>query len=130
MKNIGKKSIEAKKKKAISRNNPELILSGIGGVIYLFFGITLSNPYYYGSSILPALITGVISLVGTGIGVKKKKIGGIVILISIPLSLVLGYTPYLIMYIGFLFSPLFLVSSLCLIIGGILCLKGSGSNIK
>ena len=103
-----------------------LILSGIGGAIYLFYGLIL--PYYY--PVKPSvIITGVISLIGTGIGVKKIKIGGIIILISIPLSLVLGtiiyFNPYTIFLILFTLLVPWPPHSVCVIIGGILCVISS-----
>ena len=115
------------------RKKAGLILSGIGGTIYLL--ASLMGSYiltYFGGGPLPFIITGVISLTGTGIGVKNIKKGGIIILISIPLSLVIGiiFSGYFhIAYLGILLlfsQPHFVF----VIIGGILCLKSSDSRIE
>ena len=67
------------------------ILSGIGGILYLIHSILLSLAFWGFNSInISFLIVGIISLVGIRIGVKKRRIGGIVILISIPISIVIG----------------------------------------
>jgi len=118
----------------VSRKKIGLILSGIGGAIYLLsgFGLNYVLKYFgvrFGS--LPLIITGVISLIGTGVGVKKIKIGGIIILISIPLSFVIGFivSPYITKYyLMFLFFSL--PHIVFVIVGGILCLKSSDSGIK
>ena len=112
-----------------SRKKIGLILSGIGGAIYLLsgFGFYYVLRYFgirFGS--LPFIITGVISLIGTGIGVKEIKIGGIIILISIPLSFVIGFivSPYITtQYLIILFFSL--PHIVFVIVGGILCLKHS-----
>ena len=117
-----------------SRKKIGLILSGIGGAIYLLsgFGFYTVLRYFgirFGS--LPFIITGVISLVGTGIGVKKIKIGSIIILISIPLSFVIGFivSPYITrQYLIILFFSL--PHIVFVIVGGILCLKSADPDIK
>ena len=79
----------------------------------------------------PLLITGAISLMGTIIGAIKIKIGGTVILISIPISIVITYTLNIIPYYSFFLVILFLLNPMIffhsgfVIIGGILCLLSS-----
>jgi len=123
---------EFKKKKWGSRRRKAgLILSGIGGIMYLL----LSIYFYLARSwfellIIPTLITGAISLMGIIIGVKKIKIGGTVILFSIPLfiviALIFGYHPSQInWFLLVLLIPAPVPSSVFVIIGGILCLLSS-----
>ena len=112
-----------------------LILSGIGVIIYLLSG---SMYLFFLSPFLPfhilsLLIPGTISLIGTIIGVKEIKAGGVVILISIPISIVYisimhffledisGYTLYEI--VTFMLYPIPYPHSIFIIIGGIQCLK-------
>ena len=102
-----------------SRKKASLILSVIGVFLYLLIG--------------NILFTGVISLIGTIIGAKKIKIGGAVILISIPISIVftlilnfmLEYIPYYTFQeiSFFVLYPIPYPHSVFVIIGGILCLK-------
>jgi len=115
------------------RKKAGLILSGIGGTIYLLASLMLSYLLVYlGIGFLPFILTGVISLTGTGIGVKNIKRGGIIILISIPLSLVIGiiFNPYGFYIIGYLGVILFYSQPhfVFVIVGGILCLKSSDSE--
>ena len=85
---ISEKDVEERIKKKEARKKTALFLSGIGGILYLF-GASLIPITMGSANILLYLIAGVISLIGTGIGVVRIKIGGVVILISIPLSLII-----------------------------------------
>ncbi|NHJ19683.1 MAG: hypothetical protein EAX91_01980 [Candidatus Lokiarchaeota archaeon] len=96
-----------------------LILSGIGGGIYLFVGIMFRVGWW--SSVSPTLIAaGIISLIGTGIGAVRIKIGGVVILLSIPLSILIGISGG-IYSILFVLIPVPFPHSILVMIGGILC---------
>ena len=138
---------DLKKKKLGLRRKAGLILSGIGGIMYLLSGIILLiTPlwhYFVGAFSIPYLITGAISLMGIIIlkGLEKIKIGGTVILISIPISIVItlisiDYTNTyfffdLITRLGYLLItiyPLPFPSSVFVIIGGILCLLSSNKE--
>ena len=114
-----------------TRKKAGLILSGIGGIIYLFSSFNYIL-IYLGIGVLPFILAGVISLIGTGIGVKNIKKGGIIILISIPISIVLGiiFNPYGFYIIGYLGVLLFFSQPqfVFVIIGGIVCLKSSDSE--
>ena len=118
-----------------SRKKASLILSVIGVFLYLLIGniyifLLSPTPVIYSLSLL---FTGVISLIGTIIGAKKIKIGGAVILISIPISIVftlilnfmLEYIPYYTFQeiSFFVLYPIPYPHSVFVIIGGILCLK-------
>ena len=104
-----------------------LILSCIGGVIYLFEGILLQVGWF--SAVSPSLIiAGIITLVGTGIGAFNAKIGGVVILISIPLALI--FSLFAIYAIAFIIFPIPFPHSVLVIIGGILCVVSYETNIK
>jgi len=122
--------MESRKKKA------GLILSSIGvfyhfllGSIFLF--LLLPTPVIQSITVL---LTGTLSLIGIIIGVKEIKIGGAIILISIPISngylLILNNflefvppnTPFEILLLAFI--PIFNPFSCFLVIGGILCLMG------
>jgi len=113
-----------------TRKKAGLILSGIGGTIYLLSSLMLSYVLIYmGIGFLPFILTGVISLIGTGIGVKNIKKGGIIILISIPLSflivsIVSPYGFFIIIYVLIFSQPHFIF----VIIGGILCFTSSDSE--
>jgi len=116
-----------------SRRKKGLRLSGIGGILYLLAGIIffISGPYMMGHLAAPLLITGAISLMGTIIGAIKIKIGGTVVLISIPISILISYTlnpaPYfgIFVVILMLLNPMIFFHSGFVIIGGILCLLSS-----
>ena len=113
------------------RKKAGLVLSGIGGTIYLLgsFNYIL---VYLGLGYLPFIIAGVISLTGTGIGVKYIKKGGVIILISIPLSFVIGFLFSRYFHIAY-FGIFLLLSQpqfVFVIIGGILCLKSSDTRIE
>ena len=112
-----------------------LILSCIGTILYLLSGsipLFLLYPVdlFYSLSLL---LIGVISLIGTIIGVKEIKSGGAIILISIPFSIICmsilsffpgnfaGYTFYDI--VAFLLFPIPYPHSIFIIIGGIQCLR-------
>lgn len=133
------------KKKLGLRRKIGLILSGIGGIIYLLEGIMFFSVIFSTSSTnnlmlligISYLIVGAISLMGTIIAAKKIKLGGRVILISIPISIVITlvtfnfYTLYsinlyyAIMYIILPIMPIPFPTSVIVIIGGILCLLSS-----
>jgi len=119
--------MESRKKKA------GLILSGIGIFLYLLKG-SIYIIFIYPMDVifsLSLLFTGVISLIGIIIGVKEIKIGGAVILISIPISIVyisilnffLEYSLYNFYDIVlFVIYPIPYPHSVFVIIGGIQCL--------
>ena len=123
---ISEKEVEER----LRRKKIALILSGIGGILYLIGAFLI--PITMGSAnILVYIIAGVISLIGTGIGVVRIKIGGVVILISIPLSIIivillnLEILPQIAGLIALLLYPLPFPHSVFVVIGGILCLLGS-----
>ncbi len=119
--------MESRKKKA------GLILSGIGIFLYLLKG-SIYIIFIYPMDVifsLSLLFTGAISLIGIIIGVKEIKIGGAVILISIPISIVyisilnffLEYSLYNFYDIVlFVIYPIPYPHSVFVIIGGIQCL--------
>ena len=130
---------EFKKKKGKTRKSAGLIISGVGGILYIingfiFFGFGF---YYYSWLLIPSLIAGVISQIGTTIGIFKVKIGGVVSLSSIPISIVIGiiisftipqyyyYIPYTLIVVEILLLPIPLPHSIHVVAGGILCLTGS-----
>ncbi len=106
-----------------------LILSGIGGILFLIEIMFI--PPYMADIILLLMIAGIISLIGTGIGVKKIKIGGIIILISIPFSIITvallnqWVIPQIAGNIASLLLPSPFPTSVVVIFGGILCLISS-----
>ncbi|MFX1388516.1 MAG: hypothetical protein ACFE9Z_00465 [Promethearchaeota archaeon] len=113
-----------------------LILSGIPAIIYLSNGlISFGSGGAYNFLSIPYLISGIIALIGTIIGVKLIKLGGTVILISIIfaffLSLLFFNFPYhmalqLIIYLLLPHFPIpFFPFGVLLIIGGILCVISS-----
>ena len=77
---------DLKKKDNKEIKSTGLILSGIGGILFLIEIMFIQT--YMADIILLLMIAGIISLIGTGIGVKKIKIGDIIILISIPFSII------------------------------------------
>ncbi|MBY9016193.1 MAG: hypothetical protein KGD68_10915 [Candidatus Lokiarchaeota archaeon] len=121
-----------------SKKKAGLILSGIGVFLYLLDGsiylLLLSPTMPVIFSLL--LLTGAISLIGTKIGVKKIKMGGAVILLSIPISIVFisalnffleyftYYVPYYTSYniVLIVLYPIPFPHSVFVIIGGIQCL--------
>jgi len=128
--NIEKKEIKNKLKLVA------LILSGIGGILYLItvFIVLDSSMWAYPNVSMPFLIAGVISLMGTITGVKNIKIGSVVILLSLPVTFLIGlmFSPYWHFYfyfITYVFVPIPLPHSVFVIIGGILCLKSSDWKI-
>ena len=115
------------------RKNAGLIISSIGVIAYLIHSIVI-YWFTWGMGILPltTLLTGVISLLGIIIGVDRIKLGGLVMLISIPLSIVsililnsfLEYhSIYLIIIYPFALFPI--PSFMFIGIGGIMCLTYS-----
>jgi len=116
---------EFKKKKWGSRRKAGLILSGIGGILYLLLSsITFLMSSWFGDFFISPLIAGAISLIGTIIAIKKAKIGGTVILLSIPISMVSALFLqhiYLNLILNLLI-PIPFPHSVFVIIGGFLCL--------
>ena len=123
---------ELKKEETNFRKKPGLILSGIGIAIYLILGSSISIS----AVLLPILLVsiGAISLMGLLIGVKDIRMGGVVILISIPFSIIyilfmniiITNSPAIInLIVLFALIPFPYPHSLFLIIGGILCLMSS-----
>ncbi len=131
---------EMRNKGAESRRTVGLIAGGVGGILYLMIGLSqikesLGNPYLSYNGIT-ALIAGIISMVGTLVGIRNIKAGGILNLASIPTSLVIGfilliisgYWYSLLSTFPFIFAmlyPLPFPHSFHVISGGILCLTGS-----
>ena len=107
-----------------------LILTSIGGIFYLLTVFIVSQTETganYPSSSWPFLIAGVISLMGTIIGAKNIKFGSVIILLSLPVTFLIGliFSPYWHLYlyfITFVFVPIPLPHSVFVINGGILCL--------
>ena len=131
---------EFKKEKGGARRTAGLIMSGVGGIIYLipgFMYLILSLGYgssYYSTITFPLLIAGAISIIGTIVGLSEIKIGGIIIVSAIPISLVIGiilvllgsYYWYNVFNMFFtLLLPLPFPHSIHVVAGGILCLTGS-----
>ncbi|GAH02777.1 unnamed protein product, partial [marine sediment metagenome] len=115
------------------RKKAGLVLSGIGGTIYLLGSSVLGGSIRFSDiGFLLFILTGVISLIGMGIGVKKIKIGGKIILISIPLPLVIGFIYGTNNVYGYIMGFLLLSQPhfVFVIIGGIVCLKSSDTIIE
>ncbi len=88
------------------------------------------------------LIVGAISQIGTIVAISKVKIGGVLILTSIPISLVIGvilslFNPYpyyypsfygVVMIFQLILYPIPIPHSVHVIVGGILCLTGSDNK--
>jgi len=123
-----------KKKKLGLRRKAGLILSGIGGIMYLLNGIIFFAAFMG----FDYLIIGTISLIGIILikGFEKIKLGSVVILISIPISIVVTSSlmrhasSYFFFYVlnrfGFFLISLYPIpfpTSVLVIIGGVLCLK-------
>ena len=133
------------KKKLGLRRKIALILSSIGGIIYLLEGIMFCGVMFFTSSTdslmflisISYLIIGEISLMGTRIAAKKIKLGGRAILISIPISIFITlvtfnfytlnsiYLFYAIVYIILPMMPIPFPTSVFVIIGGIMLLLSS-----
>ena len=120
-----------------SRKIAGLILSSIGALIYILYGIIFVGFISRTEFMFLALtIVGYISLMGTLIGVIKIKMGGVVILSSIPLAIffalvlnnIFVYSPYFLYFpsqdtVFFILSPS--IHTVFVILGGILCLTSS-----
>lgn len=108
-----------------------LILSSIGGILYLITFFMVIDSYMwilYPYVSMPFLVAGVLLLMGTIIGVKNLKAGSVIILISLPVTFLIGlifspYWNYYLYFITYIFVPFPLPHSVFVIIGGILCLK-------
>jgi len=127
-----------KKKKGRTRKLAGLIISGVGGLLYLINGFvyTFIPLVFISWLIVPFSIAGVIALIGPVIGIFKVKIGGVVSLIVLPISLVIGfvlshnvpypYSPeFTVIVIEYLIIPVPLPHSIHVITGGIFCLLAS-----
>lgn len=134
---------EVKNKGAESRRTVGLMVSGVGGILYLIIGLsqvksTLPYPFpsYSHALGITNLLIGIISMVGTLIGIRNVKAGGILNLVSIPTSLVIGFI--LLSTVDYIYSwynyipiffatiyPLPIPHSFHVISGGILFLTGS-----
>jgi hypothetical protein len=109
------------------------ILSSIGGILYFLTVFMVSQTYtgsQYPSASGPFLVAGVISVIGTIIGIKDIKAAGLIILLSIPVTFVISFIfmPYLdcfLCFIGFVLIPFPLPHSIFVINGGILCVVGA-----
>ena len=122
--------MESRKKKAgLTLSAIGVFLNFLGGSIFLLF--LSPTPIIQSVSLL---FTGAISLLGIIIGLKEIKAGGVVILISIPISIV--YMLILNFFLEGIYSftsfeifaivlyPIPIPHSVFVIIGGILCLMG------
>ena len=105
-----------------------IVISGIGAILYLITVFMVLNTGFrdYPSTSMPFLFVGVLSLAGTIIGVKNIKRGSMIILLSLPATLIIGliYGPYwgLYLYLSpYVFIPFPLPHSIFVINGGILC---------
>jgi len=115
-----------------------LILNSIGGILYLLTVFTVTQTETgsnYPNASTPFIIAGVISLMGTITGAKDIKMGSMIILLSLPVTFLIGviFSPYLHFYlyfIAFIFIPIPLPHSVFVIIGGILCLISSNRKIN
>jgi hypothetical protein len=127
---------------SIKRNEPKkilkltgLILSNIGGILYLLTIFMVSQTYtgsIFPFSSGPFLVAGIVSLTGTILGVRNIKTGGLIILLSIPVSIAFGliffrYLDCFMCFYEFVLIPFPLPHSVFVINGGILCLI---SNMK
>jgi len=122
----------------ISRKIVALFVSCLGGGIYLSFGVMMyfaqtgSSPVIY----IPLLIAGAVVIMGTIIGVIRIRIGGVIILSSIPLSIIIATTliglSSLTSILGNLLVSIWgLFSSIITIIGGVICLlSNKGNEVK
>ena len=126
-----KKQETRKKLKVIA-----LIISGIGGILYFIavFMVLNTEMGLYPSSSMPFLVAGVISIVGTIIGVKNIKLGSMIILLSLPSTFMIGlmFSPYLDFYLSlitYVFIPIPLPHSIFIINGGILCFMSSDRKL-
>ena len=108
-----------------------LIIGSIGGGLYLFNGIiSLYIGYILGLFSTPNLIAGAISLIGTAIATKIMKIGGIIVLTTIPVTIITGIIMFpnaTIMGIAFIVVglPIPFAPPILVIIAGIVFLKNS-----
>ncbi len=82
---------EWRNKGAETRRTVGLMASAIGGMLYLIIGLsqvksTLPYPFpsYSHALGITNLLIGIISMVGTLIGIRNVKAGGILNLVSIP----------------------------------------------
>jgi len=115
-----------------------LILSCIGGAIYLLLGIVVFIMPYHGTKYIytSLLIIGIVALVGTIFGIINAKAGGAIVLSSVPISIVYTviafesnyYTNILLTLFPAMLIPLFFMPipfSALIIAGGILCVTSS-----
>ena len=115
-----------------------LILNSIGGILYLltvFMVVQTETGSNYPAASMPFIIAGVISLMGTITGAKDIKMGSMMILLSLPVTFLIGviFSPYwhfYLYFIAFVFRPIPLPHSVFVIIGGILCLLSSNRKIN
>ena len=136
---------ERKKKKGKSLKLVGLIISGVGGLLYLISGLIFlftSIGYYYNLWIsITLFIAGAISQTGTIVAISKVKIGGAILLTSIPIAFVIGiilsfaqpyYYPYYnVLYVfQYILFPLPLPHSAHVIAGAILCLIASDNEVR
>jgi len=138
---------EKEKKKGRSLRLVGLIISGVGGLLYLIQGLIYLftsrgyMSYYSLMAIIPSFIAGVISQTGTIVAISKVKIGGAILLTSIPIAFVVGiilsfaqpyYYPYYnVLYVfQYILFPLPLPHSAHVIAGAILCLIASDNEVR
>jgi hypothetical protein len=130
-------SEEVQRKKMLARKRAGLSLAGIGGLLYLIGGfifLTTATYYNFGISFpISYLVTGVISITGTIIGIKQVKLGGTVILNAIPVAILITLISSF--YIDAYYTIIYLILPIYpipyfpyisfIIIGGVLCRMSS-----
>ena len=139
---------EIKAKKGGGKRTAGLIISGVGGLLYIFYGLFFfSISYGYTPMVMmiaiPMIIAGVMVEIGTIVGIKNIKAGGGVIITAIPAALVFGIimvfiTGYPSYYILSVFQyllfpipyPIPIPHSIHVIPGGILCLIASDRKAR
>lgn len=137
---------ESKKNKGRTLRMMGLIISGVGGLLYFIIGFIFlfASIGYMLWVTIPLLIAGAISQTGTLVAISKVKIGGVFILTSIPISLVIGILvsltqsyPYyypsfynMVMVFQLILYPIPIPHSVHVIVGGILCLTASDKKVR
>jgi hypothetical protein len=115
-----------------------LLLSSIGGILY-FITVFMVSQTYTGSifpfSSGPFLVAGILSVMGAILGVRNTKAGGLIILLSIPVSIAIGliffrYLDCFMCFYEFVLIPIPLPHSIFVINGGILCLVSYKMRMK
>ena len=129
---------ELRGKKGKSRRTAGVIISGVGAAIYLVFGLIflIFTGAYSLSPSITMIMAGGISLTGAIVATYKVKIGGIIVLISLPIAFVVGMLfrmlePYYYYYQWIyalqylMFYPIPFIHFVHVLAGGIICLTAS-----